>query len=146
MTTSLLADHDSIFIGGQWVTAATSDRLDIVSPVTEQPIASVPSASREDIDRAVLAARAALETGPWPAMTLDDRMAMLKRLRELLVKHSEELAHLITDEMGCPITQSRAIQVVNPLRVLDAYLDAAATYPFRSVRRTEVTSALVLRE
>src|SRR5689334_7579814 len=117
MTTSLLTEHDSLFIGGEWVTAATRDRLDIISPVTEQKIASVPSASREDVDRAVLAARTALDSGPWAAMTLDDRRVMLKRLRGLLIEHGEELAQLITAEMGCPITQSRTIQVVNPVRV-----------------------------
>ena len=47
--------------------------------------------------------------------------------------------------MGCPITQSRAIQVVNPVRILDAYLEVAATYPFRSVRRSDNGRALVLR-
>jgi aldehyde dehydrogenase (NAD+) len=142
---NLLADHDTMFIGGQWVPPATHDRINVVSPRSEKVIASVPSGSREDVDRAVAAARQALETGPWPAMTLDGRMSVLRRLRELLVEHSEELAQLITNEMGCPITQSRNIQVVNPVRILSAYLDAAATYPFRTVRHSEAGQALVTR-
>jgi aldehyde dehydrogenase (NAD+) len=137
MTNSLLTDHATVFIGGDWVVPATQERIEVVSPVTEEVIASVPSCSREDIDRAVSAARRALEIGRWPAMALDERMGMIKRLRELLVDHRDELARLITDEMGCPITQSRNIQVVNPVRVIDAYLEAAASYPFRTVRRTE---------
>ncbi|HEX3678625.1 MAG TPA: aldehyde dehydrogenase [Galbitalea sp.] len=146
MTRNLLTHHDAIFIGGEWIPPAAHDRLDVVSPWSEEVIASVPSGSREDVDRAVAAARRALEDGPWPAMTLEDRVSVLKRLRELLVDHSEELAQLITDEMGCPITQSRNIQVVNPVRILDAYLDAAATYPFRTVRRSDSGHALVTRE
>ena len=146
MDTNLLTDHDSFFIGGEWVPPASHERLDLVSPWTEQVIASVPAGAREDIDRAVGAAQAALVSGPWPAMTLDDRIAILKRLRDLLVKHSEDLAQLITEEMGCPITQSRNIQVVNPVRILEAYLDVARTYPFRTVRRSDVGQALVLRE
>ena len=144
--TSLLTNHDTIFVGGEWVPSATRERIDIISPVSEEVLASVPSGSREDIDRAVAAARRALEVGSWPTMTLEERMAMLRRLRALLIDHREELAGLITDEMGCPITQSRNIQVVNPVRVLDAYLDVAATYPFRNVRRSHAGQALVTRE
>ena len=43
---------------------------------------------------------------------------------------------MITAEMGCPITQSRAIQVVAPVGTLDAHLELAQTYPFREVRRS----------
>jgi aldehyde dehydrogenase (NAD+) len=141
-----LTDHDTVFIGGEWVPAVTHDRISVVAPWSEEVIASVPSGSAADVDRAVTAARRALAAGAWPAMTLDDRVSILKRFRELLVEHSAELARLITDEMGCPITQSRNIQVVNPVRILDAYLDVAATYPFRTVRRDEAGQALVTRD
>ncbi|MDR7161938.1 betaine-aldehyde dehydrogenase [Arthrobacter sp. BE255] len=78
-------------------------------------------------------------------MSLAERVAILKRLRELLVERSEELAQLITAEMGCPITQSRNIQVVNPIGILDAYLETAETYPFRTVRRSANGQALITR-
>src|SRR5437868_7579548 len=128
-----VTSHNCLFIGGQWAAPATADRIEVVSPVTEEVIASVPSGSREDIDRAVAAARRALESGPWPATTLEDRIGILTRLRDLLVENADVLARAITEEMGCPITQSRAIQVVNPVRILEAYLETAAAYPFRSV-------------
>jgi aldehyde dehydrogenase (NAD+) len=146
MPTNLLTNHDTIFIGGEWVRPATHDHISVVAPWNQEVIASVPSASDADVDRAVTAARRALTAGAWPAMTLDDRVAILRRFRELLVEHSAELARLITYEMGCPITQSRNIQVVNPVRILDAYLDVAAAYPFRTLRRDEAGQALVTRE
>ncbi|MDR6507609.1 aldehyde dehydrogenase [Arthrobacter oryzae] len=145
MTNNLMTNHDSVFIGGDWVASATRDRIEVVSPWSEDVIATVPSGSRADIDRAVAAARRALDAGPWPSMSLAERVAILKRLRELLVQRSEELAQLITAEMGCPITQSRNIQVVNPVGILDAYLETAATYPFRTVRRSANGQALVTR-
>src|SRR5207244_1008302 len=92
------------------------------------------------------AARNALVSGPWATATLDDRIALVERLRDLVVKHSEELAQVITAEMGCPISQSRAIQVPNPVRILEGYLEVARQYPFRSVRRSEHGQALVLRD
>jgi aldehyde dehydrogenase (NAD+) len=141
----VVTSHNTFFIGGEWVAPATDGRIEIVSPVTEEVIASVPAGSREDIDHAVAAARRALRSGSWPTMTLDERLKIIKRLRDLLVEHDEEFAQVITEQMGCPITQSRAIQVVNPVRILDAYVDVAATYPFRSVRRSDNGRALVLR-
>lgn len=137
--------HDRLFIGGQWV-PAHGEHLRIVSPYTEEVMAEVPSASLADIDRAVAAARDAFDNGPWPRMPLGERMAVLRELRRLLAEHQEPIARLITDEMGCPITQSRAIQAVNPVRVIDACLDVASDYPFRSVRTAETGSALVTRE
>ncbi len=79
-------------------------------------------------------------------MSLEDRIRILTRLRDLLVAHAEEFAQLITDEMGCPITQSRAIQVSNPVGILEAYLDAAAEYPFRAIRHSKVGQALVTKD
>ena len=142
----MLTRHDTIFVDGGWLPAAGDDRIDVVSPWTEQVIASVPAGSKADVDHAVEAARRALASGPWPAMSLQDRIALLRRFGDLLVAAAEELAQLVTDQMGAPITQSRTIQVVNPVRILNAYLDAAATYPFRTVRRSDSGQALVTRD
>ncbi|MGW2651556.1 aldehyde dehydrogenase [Streptomyces sp. NPDC001393] len=128
------------------MTPAGHDRIEVISPVTEEVIATVPAGSRADIDRAVAAAQAALISHPWASTTLEDRIALMERLRDLLVKHSDELARVITEEMGCTISQSRAIQVVNPVRILEGYIEAASRYPFRSVRRSEYGQALVLRQ
>ncbi|MCA4135380.1 aldehyde dehydrogenase [Arthrobacter sp. M4] len=146
MSSALASNHDTVFIGGEWVGPASGDRIDVISPLTEQPIAAVPSGSREDIDRAVTAATRALHAGPWPDMALEERIAILQRWRELILEHKEELAQLITDEMGAPITQSREIQVANPVNIIDAYVAIAREYPFRSVRRSTNGQALVMRE
>ncbi len=143
---SIVTSESSFIIGGEDIAPATDSRMEVVSPLSEEVIATVPAASRQDIDRAVAAARRALHSGPWPKMGLEERLAILRRLRDLVVEHSEEFAQLITAEMGCPITQSRTIQIGNPVRILDAYIDVAETYPFRSVRRSENGQALVLRE
>lgn len=137
--------HDRLFVGGGWV-PATGHRLEVVSPFTEEVIADVPSAAPRDIDRAVHAAREAFDHGPWPRLQIEERMAALRELRRLIADNQESIARLVTDEMGCPITQSRAIQAVNPVRVIDAYLDLVPDYPFRSVRTSDTGSALVTRE
>lgn len=146
MTEGAVSSHDRLYIGGDWAAPASDDRIEVISPVTEEVIATVPAGTRADIDRAVAAARVALVSKPWASTTLEDRIALMERLRDLLVKHSDELAQVITAEMGCPISQSRAIQVVNPVRIIEGYIEAARQYPFRSVRRSEHGQALVLRE
>lgn len=142
----MISSHSSLFIGGEWVTPARADVIEVVSPFTEQVIATVPAGSTEDVDRAVGAARGALVTGAWPSWSPEDRLALVERLRDLLVQRAEDFAQIITAEMGCPITQSRAIQVPNPVGILEAYVEAARTYPFAEVRRSANGQALVLRE
>lgn len=143
---SLQRYSDRMFIGGEWWAPSSPDRISVVSPVSEQEFASVPAADVEAVDRAVGAAREAFDSGPWPRLPLADRVAVLRRLEEGLLRHGDELARLITDEMGSPITQSRAIQVGNASAVIAAFLDLADSYPFETERTTDRTRALVTRE
>jgi betaine-aldehyde dehydrogenase len=145
MMTNLLTDHDSVFIGGRWTPAASRQRIEVVNPSTEEVIASVPSGSTEDVDRAVSEAQRALTSGSWPDLDLNERISIILRLRKLLISRSEEFAQLITAQMGSPITQSRSLQVVNPVRILDAYVGVAESYPFRELRSSEFGRALVLK-
>ena len=57
------------FIGGQWVPAASGKTFETINPATEEVIANVAEGDREDVDRAVKAAREAFETGPGPRWT-----------------------------------------------------------------------------
>ena len=138
--------YDSIFVDGEHVASDSSERLTLISPVTEEAIGQVPSASPADVDRAVASARRTFDDGGWRNTSLDERLGILQRAGKLLDDHQEELALTITQEMGCPITQSRVIQAAPPSRVIDAYLDFAPSFPFRSLRRSPRTNALVTRE
>ena len=138
--------YDRLFIAGQWVAPDGDERIEVVSPVTEEVIAAVPAATTSDVDRAVSAAREAFDHGPWPRSSLSERTGVLEKLVAGLHARDEEMAEIITAEMGCPIAQSRAIQVTNSRRILEAYLDLAPNYPFRSLRRAETGTALVVRE
>jgi acyl-CoA reductase-like NAD-dependent aldehyde dehydrogenase len=137
---------DQLFIGGDWVAPASHSVIDVISPVTEAPIAAVPAASPQDAERAVAAARDAFDVGPWPRMTLEERLEVLRRFRDLYVAHEEAMANLVTQEMGCPISLSKTFQAAAPRLILESYLELAETYPFRCVRRSSTGSALVTRE
>lgn len=146
MAISWPGKFDQLFIGGDWVAPTGLERIEVISPYTEQVVMAVPAATSADVDRAVAAARQAFDTGPWPRTNLADRVAVLRRLRNLIEERRELLASVVTEEMGAPITQSRAIQVGVPLTLLDAYVDMVQTFPFESVRTSATGSALVTRE
>jgi aldehyde dehydrogenase (NAD+) len=140
-------DHDSrFFIGGEWVAPRSTGTLTITSPFTGKPIATVPAGSTADMDAAVTAARQAFDHGEWPRTSLGERVAILRRLSELMGDRVEDFAGLVTDEMGCPISLSRGFQSVGAMLTLDAFLELAPDYPWSSIREAVTGRALVVRE
>src|SRR6476619_2989044 len=99
--------YDKLFIGGRWQDPATGNRISVVSPHTEEPIGETPEAAPQDVDRAVLAARKAFDEGPWPRLPVSERMEKIENLAAVYTAHAEEIADLITAEMGSPRTFSR---------------------------------------
>jgi aldehyde dehydrogenase (NAD+) len=138
--------YDRLYIGGEWVSPQGDERIKVISPFTEQPVASVPSASIADVDRAVSAARKAFDHGPWPRLPLEERIAVVQRLSDAFSEHRETLAQLITDEMGSPITFSRNVQVVVPKLMLESFIDIARSYPLASLRQSPAGTGLVTRQ
>jgi aldehyde dehydrogenase (NAD+) len=135
-----------LFIGGEWVEPGSSEVLRVTNPYTGNVVARVAAATAPDMDRAVAAARQAFDPGPWPRTTLQERMTVLRRLSDLIGKHAEELAGLVTDEMGCPISLSRGFQSAGAKMALDAFLELAPDYSWRSQRAGPTGRALVVRE
>lgn len=138
--------YSDLYIGGAWVAPESTNRRTVISPSTEEPVAEAPLASRSDVDRAVAAARTAFDTGPWPRMTLRERIDVLTRLRQLLAERRDEIAGLITAEMGLPITQSLGSQAGAADLLLGNALDLAPGYPWSQVRSSAMGNALVTRE
>ena len=114
-----IIDHRAFFIDGAWRAAQTDDRFDIISPRSEQLIGHVPAASRADIDAAVAAARRAFDEGEWPRLTPAERAGYLTRMADAVAKRQEELAELITEELGCTLFLSQVYQVVSPVMSLN---------------------------
>jgi aldehyde dehydrogenase (NAD+) len=89
-----------MLIGGDWVDAADGSRFDSANPYTGEVWASVPDAGEPDVDRAVRAARAAFDDGPWGRMTGTQRGRLLRRLAELLARDADALARVETRDNG----------------------------------------------
>ncbi|MFD5125236.1 aldehyde dehydrogenase [Streptomyces sp. NPDC058385] len=138
--------YAQFFIGGEWVAPRSTETIEVINPFTGKPIANVPAGSVEDMDRAVAAARQAFDHGEWSRTTLQERMRVLRRLSELMGERTDDIASVVTDEMGCPITLSRSMQAAGPKVLLDSFLELALQYPFTDVRQSATGRALVLRE
>ncbi|HEY8517426.1 MAG TPA: aldehyde dehydrogenase [Candidatus Binatia bacterium] len=126
--------YDRLFIGGEWVAPSSSDTIDVVSPATEEVIARVPAGKPADIDRAVTAARAAFDDGPWPRLTVAERVDWMRKLSQALQARMDDIARAITTEMGCPISVSTMAQALPPGMVLDKYAEIASSHPFEQER------------
>ncbi|SFR89832.1 aldehyde dehydrogenase [Sphingomonas jatrophae] len=98
--TITLAHPDRFFIGGDWVEASSAARFDITRPHDEAIVARVAEAAEADADRAVAAARAAFDTGPWPRLSPAERAGYLHRIAMGLSERGEQLAHIWTNQMG----------------------------------------------
>jgi len=99
------------FIDGKYVDAASGQTFDCVNPATGEVIAKIAACDKEDVDRAVAAARRAFESGKWSRMAPAQRKRCLLKLAELMLKHAGELALLETLDMGKPIRDSSSIDV-----------------------------------
>jgi acyl-CoA reductase-like NAD-dependent aldehyde dehydrogenase len=125
---------DQLFIGGKWSEASTGQRIQVVSPHTEEPVAQVAAAGPADVDEAVSAARAAFDSGPWPRLEPAERIAAVRRLAALYGERRPEMAELITSEIGAPISFAQRAQVALPWTMMTAFCDLAKTYPWSESR------------
>ncbi|MFD9942497.1 aldehyde dehydrogenase [Nonomuraea sp. NPDC059023] len=123
-----MRQHDTLFIGGEWVAPAGTGVIDVISPHTEEVVGRVPDGTPADMDRAVAAARAAFDHGPWPRMTFAERAAAIGRLADIYAAKQGEMAALITEEMGSPITFSNLAQTPQPLGMLQFYAEYGKTF------------------
>jgi len=94
-----------MFVGGAWVEAGDGRSITSIDPTTEEPIATVPAASRDDVDRAVRAAHSA--RGQWAATPWWERAELVRALAERIAGEAEDLARLDTRDAGLPLTGSR---------------------------------------
>ena len=98
------------YINGEFRDASNGKTIDVINPATEEVIAQVPASTREDVDAAVAAARAAFE-GPWSKLSARERGRFVYKLGERLMERADEFANLETLHNGKPIFESRQIEI-----------------------------------
>ena len=100
-----------MLINGEWVAAQSGKTFDVFNPATGDVLARVAEGDKADIDRAVKAARAAFESGPWHTMTASMRGRLMWKLADLIDAHTDELAQLESLDNGKPFAVAKAADV-----------------------------------
>ena len=139
-------DRTSFFIDGDWAAPATGDTIQVVSPHSEQVVATVPEGSVADIDAAVAAARRAFDHGPWPRLSPEERIEVVQNFSNLYAAKLGEMAEVISTEMGAPLSFSNLAQAPAPWMQIEAFLGIARSYPWEETRAGSLGEVVVRRE
>jgi phenylacetaldehyde dehydrogenase len=106
-----VAKTRQMFINGKWVDAASGKTFPTYNPATGEVLANVAEGDKEDINRAVAAARAAFDTGPWSKITPSQRGKLIWKLADLIEQHAEEFAQLESLDNGKPLAIARVADI-----------------------------------
>jgi len=92
-------------VGGKWIEADSGETLEVRNPASGELVGTVPALGAAETRRAVEAAQAALPA--WRTLLAKERAAILRRLFELMLANTDDLAIIMTAEQGKPLTESR---------------------------------------
>ncbi len=140
-----MRSYDKLFIGGEWTEPASTKTIEVVSPHTEEVIATTPEGTPADIDAAVAVARKTFDEGEWPHLAPEERRAHVQRLADVYAAHMGDVAPLVSEEMGSPITFARLAQAPTPWMMLSAFLQIAADYPWEEQRAGQLSPNIRVR-
>lgn len=125
---------DRILVGGHWIESLSTRTAPVIDPASEETIAEIVLATREDVDAAVSAARGAFPG--WAATPVAERARLLLRVHELILERADILAQAISREMGAAMTFARTAQVPFAAEHVRVAAENLAAYPFLHMRGT----------
>jgi acyl-CoA reductase-like NAD-dependent aldehyde dehydrogenase len=112
-----MIEHKQIFIDGKWVDSTGPEVITVTNPATEQPIATVPRGSSQDVDRA---AQAAVKAFPsWSQSSVEDRVKIFTKLAGLTKARSQEITRTVVTELGYPIALAARSQTAGAVEELN---------------------------
>lgn len=99
--------QQTIHVGGEWRNALSGATREILDPADAKPFALIAEGGTEDTDAAIAAAREAFDHGPWPATSVAERAALLRRVADLLVRDREKIGLLESRDAGKTVEEGR---------------------------------------
>ncbi|MFJ4632816.1 aldehyde dehydrogenase [Streptomyces sp. NPDC088847] len=139
-------DRPQFFAGGTWIEPSTDGRHVALEAATEEPIGIAAMAGPADIDAAVAAARAALDSGPWGRSTPAERAEAMRRFADAWDKRAELATTLVSRENGMPIGLSRQTNGFGPSGHLRRNADLIENFPLEVPRASMRGATIVRRE
>ena len=127
-----MKDCRKFYIDGKWVDPTRAHDFTIINPANEEPIATISLGSAADVDRAVAAAKRAFES--YSETSREERLGLLRRIIEVYQSKMEEMAKVISQEMGAPSSLSRKAQAPAGLAHLMEIVKVVADFKFAVVQ------------
>ncbi len=124
-------DYSKFFIDGAWVDPIHAESIDVINPASEEVFARIGAGSAEDVDRAVAAARRAF--GAYSAWPVEQRLALLEKIRVVYTRYFDDIAAAISQEMGAPIDLARGSQAKLGANHIKSAIKALLNFQFESV-------------
>ncbi|MDE2597370.1 MAG: aldehyde dehydrogenase [Sphingomonadales bacterium] len=138
-----IAHPDKLFIGGSWVQAHSGREIALASPDSGEIVARVAEADEADMDRAVAAARAAFDHGPWPRMAKGERLALYRAMVEHLKARTDELARCWNAQVG-GLMSFAPMMHMGGVMTLEQIGTFAEAFAFEEVRASHAAPAAIL--
>ena len=123
-----MKDKLDFYINGQWVQSESSETIEVINPANEKIIGHVAAGTKEDINKAVIAASNAFQTFQYSSK--DDRIELLNNIIAEYENRYQDFVDTITEEMGSPIWLSSAAQAKTGIKNINETLDALKEYAF----------------
>jgi aldehyde dehydrogenase (NAD+) len=123
-----MKDKLDFYINGQWIQSESSETIEVINPANEKIIGHVSAGTKEDINKAVIAASDAFQTFQYSSK--DDRIELLNNITSEYENRYQDFVDTITEEMGSPIWLSSAAQAKTGIKNINETLDALKEYEF----------------
>ena len=114
-------NFENLYINGEYVDSTSDKFIEVENPATNEIIGRVPRGNAEDVEKAALAAKEAFKT--FIQTSLDDRIEIMKKFADYLKENLDEIAELITKELGSPIEFSKKTHVKSQIDRVEKYIE-----------------------
>jgi aldehyde dehydrogenase (NAD+) len=132
--------HKELYIGGRWIAPESGSEIAVADCRTEEVLGSVPRGGAAEVEASVVAARAGLEA--WSGSTVTERVSALRGIADGLLARTDELAELMSREVGTPIATSKRVQVGLAADVFASMADILTEFPLEE----RIGSSLLIRQ
>jgi len=129
-----MRNYDRLFLGGTWQVPLGDETIDVISPASEEVVGRVPAASKDDAASAVRFARAAFDEGPWPRMSVAERVERIRAFAAAIAERSDEFADILSLEQGLPRHALPAGQIAKTVANFEAFAGIASDFDWVTTR------------
>ena len=138
-----MLDKKKFYINGKWISPSKPNDLEVINPSNEDPYAIISLGFKEDVDKAVQAARKAFVS--WKNTSKEERLKLLEKLLEIYKKRFNEMAKTISNEMGAPINWASDVQTTSGQAHLEDFILRLKEFKFEE-RFSSKSNNYIVRE